>query len=231
MKILVTNDDGIDAGGIWALAEAARMFGDPVVVAPAEVLSGCSHQFTWDRPFQVHERPDGSYVVAGTPADCVRVGLSVIAPDTALVLSGINAGENLGLHNSLASGTVAAVREGVLHGTPGIALSHDCLDKSAIDWKRPVHWAREVLDLLIPRSPGPGSFWSVNFPILGAESPEPQIAFCALDPTPLPIPFDRNGTEHRWSGDYRVRPKVPGMDLDLCFKGNITITRLTMGLS
>lgn len=231
MKILVTNDDGIDAGGLWALAEAAGAFGTPVVVAPDRVLSGCSHQLTWERPFEVRDHPRGGYVVSGTPVDCVRVGLSVIAPDASLVLSGINAGENLSLHNSLASGTIAAVREGVLHGVPGVALSHDCIDKSAIDWGPPVGWARSVLGTLLPRPAGDGAFWSVNFPMLGPGAGDPDLAFCALDPTPLPIPFDRDGVRHRWAGDYRTRPRAAGMDVDLCFSGKTTVTRLSIGLS
>src|SRR5262245_53768028 len=121
MKLLLTNDDGIDAPGLRALLAAAQPLGEPVVVAPARAHSGCSHRVTTDGPFRVAARPDG-FAVEGTPADCVRVALHDVAPDIAWVLSGINAGGNLGA-DVYHSGTVAAVREAVLHGLPGVALS------------------------------------------------------------------------------------------------------------
>src|SRR5947209_8170414 len=96
MKLLLTNDDGIDAPGLQALFEAARHVGDPVVVAPATALSGCSHRVTTDGPIRYALRQPSRYVVEGTPADCVRVARHRLAPDAAWVLSGINCGGNLG---------------------------------------------------------------------------------------------------------------------------------------
>src|SRR5262245_42279778 len=123
MKLLLTNDDGIDAPGLEALLGAAAALGEAVVVAPDEHLSGCSHRVTTGRPIRVERRGEGRHAVCGTPADCVRVGLHGLAPEARWVLAGINEGGNLGadVHHS---GTVAAVREAVLHGVPGIALSH-----------------------------------------------------------------------------------------------------------
>src|SRR5204862_6181773 len=112
MRLLLTNDDGILAPGLQALLETARQLGDPLVVAPVEAQSGCSHRVTTDGPLSVERREPGRYAIDGTPADCVRVGLHRLAPDSAWVLSGINAGGNLGAavwH----SGTVAAAREAV----------------------------------------------------------------------------------------------------------------------
>ncbi len=118
MRWLVTNDDGVDALGIRALAEVAARLGSPTVVAPAGALSGCSHRVSSDESFCVMSRDSQTHVVHGTPADCVRVGLYALAKDADWVLSGINHGGNLGV-DVLHSGTVAAVREGVLHGKPG----------------------------------------------------------------------------------------------------------------
>ena len=111
MRILLTNDDGIDAPGLAALRDAAAVLGgDLVVVAPAECHSGCGHRVTTDRAIRVEELARGRFRVGGTPADCVRIAVAQLVPDAALVLSGINAGGNLGadVHHS---GTVAAARE------------------------------------------------------------------------------------------------------------------------
>src|SRR5260370_8063245 len=96
MKLLLTNDDGIHASGLRALFEAARQLGESVVVAPADALSGCSHRVTTSGPLCIARHGAGRYAVAGTPADCVRVGLHTLAPDPAWVLSGLNPAANLG---------------------------------------------------------------------------------------------------------------------------------------
>lgn len=110
MKLLLTNDDGIDADGLHALLTAVRGLGEPVVVAPAGPQSGVSHAVTTDGPVRVEPRGDGRFAVRGTPADCVRVVLHRLCPDAGLVLSGINHGGNLGA-DVYYSGTVVAVRE------------------------------------------------------------------------------------------------------------------------
>lgn len=135
MKLLLTNDDGIDAPGLEALLDAARGVGEAVVVAPAGPQSGVSHAVTTDTAVRVAERNSGRFAVSGTPADCVRVGLHRLCPDAAWVLSGINHGGNLGA-DVYYSGTVAAVREAVLHGWPSVALSHYRRRGMEFDWPR-----------------------------------------------------------------------------------------------
>ncbi len=120
MKLLLTNDDGIDADGLRTFLAASTGLGEPVVVAPAGPQSGVSHAVTTDSIVRVETRGRG-FAVHGTPADCVRIGLHWLCPDAGLVLSGINHGGNLGA-DVYYSGTVAAVREAVLHGWSGIAL-------------------------------------------------------------------------------------------------------------
>src|SRR5678815_3136119 len=93
MKLLLTNDDGIDADGLQALLTAAQQFGDPVLVAPAGPQSGCSHATS--ASVRVEPR-DAGYAIYGTPADCTRFGLLKLVPDAKWVLSGINHGGNLG---------------------------------------------------------------------------------------------------------------------------------------
>ena len=97
--ILITNDDGIDAGGIRQLAETAKAFGEVWVVAPESQRSGKSHSVTYLEPLYVRERPgymDGvkAYECSGVPVDCVRVGIHLLGRKPDVVLSGINSGYN-----------------------------------------------------------------------------------------------------------------------------------------
>src|SRR5690348_6939518 len=122
MRILLTNDDGIDAPGLNALYQAAVLLGEAILVGPLEAHSGCSHRVTTGKPIRVERQGSNRFAVAGTPADCVRLALYDLVREVDWVLAGVNEGGNLGadVHHS---GTVAAVREAVLHGRPGIALS------------------------------------------------------------------------------------------------------------
>ena len=227
MKLLLTNDDGIDAPGLEALCSAAAPLGTLTVAAPVDVLSGCSHQVTTDQPFRVVARQGDRYAVEGTPADCVRVGLHRLAPDAAWVLSGINSGGNLGA-DVWHSGTVAAVREAVLHGWPGIALSHYRKRGGAIDWRRAAAWVTPLLRDLIARPWTPGTFWNVNLPHPEPDDPEPEVVFCRLDPTPLPLSFREEEGLLYYDGDYHQRGRVPGADVDVCFGGKIAVTRIAI---
>src|SRR5215212_11971195 len=135
MKFLVTNDDGIDAAGLQALIRAAEHLGDSVIVAPAGPQSGVSHAVTWREGVRIEPRGENRFAIHGTPADCTRLGLLHLIPEAQWILSGINHGANLGA-DVYYSGTVAAVREAVLHGWPGIAVSHYRRTGIEFDWKR-----------------------------------------------------------------------------------------------
>src|SRR6185369_980597 len=161
MRILLTNDDGIDAPGLRALHQAAAPLGEPWVIAPCDAHSGCSHRVTTDDLLHVDRREPGWIAVTGTPADCVRVALHGVAPRVDWVLAGINAGGNLGA-DVWHSGTVAAVREAALHGRPGIAVSHYRRKGFDFDWERAAAWALPVLRDLMDRPWQPGTFWNVN---------------------------------------------------------------------
>ena len=228
MKLLLSNDDGIDAPGLAALLAAARDFGEPVVVAPAGPQSGVSHMITWEKGVRLEPRGTDRFAVHGTPADSARLGLLRVAPDTKWLLSGINHGGNLGA-DVYYSGTVAAVRESVLHGWPGIAFSHYLSDDTALDWPRATRWVARVLADLLPRPIEPGLFYNVNLPHLAADAPEPDIVFCQLDPHPLPLSY-RHGENghHFYDGDYQARARNPGTDVDTCFTGSIAVTALRL---
>ncbi len=225
--ILLSNDDGIDAPGLAALLEAARTFGDVIVVAPNGPQSGCSHTVTTGRAVRIDERGPGRFAVHGTPADCARVGLHRLVPNAKWVLAGINHGGNLGA-DVYYSGTVAAVREAVLHGWPGIAFSHYRKKLVEFDWALAAMWTTRVLKELMVPDPEPGTFWNVNLPHLAATDPDPELVYCPLDPRPLPLSFRHEEEGLHYDGDYHGRQRVPGGDVDVCFGGRISITKIKM---
>ncbi len=123
MHYLVSNDDGVNATGIKALAQTLSELGDVTVYAPSRDRSGASNSLTLDRPIRIHKVAENRYSVSGTPTDCVHMaltGLMKVEPD--MVVSGINNAANLG-DDVLYSGTVAAAIEGRYLGLPAIAFS------------------------------------------------------------------------------------------------------------
>jgi len=226
MRLVLTNDDGIDAAGLAALRSAAAGVGDLTVVAPAHEWSGASHQVTTGRAFRVETR-GRDHVVHGSPADCVRVALEHLVPDADWVLSGINHGGNLGA-DVWHSGTVAAVREAALHGRPGIALSHYQRRGLAVDWARAAAWIAELLPELIAGGLAPGRFLAVNLPHIDPGVPRPEAVRCGLDPSPLPLRFRHEGDTVAYAGDYHQRARRPGMDVEVCFGGRISVVELSL---
>lgn len=225
MKFLLTNDDGIDADGLKALRNAATPHGNPVVVAPAGPQSGCSHTVTTDKGVLTETRGESRYAVHGTPADCVRMGLLHIVPDAKWILSGINHGGNLGA-DVYYSGTVAAVREAVLHGWPGIAFSYYKKKHLEYDWPRISRWTDRVLAILLANEWRGGMFWNVNFPHLMPNDPDPEIVFCPLDPHPLPLNYRHEEGMHFYESDYHNRNRAGGTDVDVCFGGRIAVSEV-----
>lgn len=122
MKILISNDDGYRARGIVALAGELAGFGEVTIVAPERNRSGASNSLTLDNPIRA-TRIDGGYFVDGTPTDCVHLALTgLLTEEPDVVVSGVNAGANLG-DDVIYSGTVAAAMEGRFLGLPAIAIS------------------------------------------------------------------------------------------------------------
>lgn len=232
MKLILTNDDGVAAPGLAALQSAAEGLGTVCTVAPAGAFSGCSHRVTTDDPFRVLQRDENLFVVEGTPADCVRVGLQLAGSEQTWILSGINHGGNLGV-DVMYSGTVAAVREGIIHGIPGIAVSLYRRREVEFDWQRAARWTAPILKDLLARPWEPGTFWNVNLPSLDANAPDPEVVECPLDLSPLPVSFHRVGEkweyEWRYNGVYQNRLRQSGHDVDVCFNGQIAVTLLRLG--
>lgn len=123
MKILISNDDGYLAPGIRVLAEALQSMAEITVVAPDRNRSGASNSLTLESPIRAREQENGYISVDGTPTDCVHLAITgLLAEEPDMVVSGINAGANLG-DDVLYSGTVAAAMEGRFLGLPALAVS------------------------------------------------------------------------------------------------------------
>ena len=225
MILILTNDDGIDAPGIRALYKAVN--GKGVIVAPRDHQSGCGHSVTTTQPIHVQRRSDTEYAIAGTPADCVRIALTHLCPNVKLVLSGINAGGNMGA-DAYISGTVAAVREAALHRVPGIAISHYRKGKRNVDWDVAARWTAGVLADLLNRPAEPGTYWNVNLPHLEPGDRDPDMVFCEPSTQPLPVNYRIEGEHFHYVGDYAKRDRTPGTDVDICFSGQIAITQLKL---
>ncbi len=225
MNLILTNDDGIDAPGIRALQEAVS--GKAIVVAPKEHHSGCGHQVTTHKPLLLESRSDTEYAVHGTPADCTRLAITQINSSVDWVLSGINAGGNLGVDVYI-SGTVAAVREAAMHGIPGIAISHWIKKPLVIDWEVATRWTAKVLEDLFSRPLPSGSFWNVNLPHLPPDATEPEIVFCPPSISPLPVDYRIEGDLYYYQGVYAQRDRDRGTDVDVCFSGNIAVTQIQL---
>ena len=226
-SFLLTNDDGWNAPGLEALRQAAESLGDCRVIAPEMPHSGCGHRATTHGPILIRRPTQEHVAVAGTPVDCVRLALHHLSPGVSWVFAGINPGGNLGtdVHHS---GTVAAVREGVIRGIPGIAVSHYIARGRVIDWPRAARWAREILVLLMARPPDRGTFWNVNLPHLAPGDPDPEVVFCQLDPSPLPLSYQFDDGQAVYCGDYQKRLRRTGYDVDVCFSGQIAVTEIAV---
>ena len=152
--ILVTNDDGVTAPGLFALADALRGLGRVSVLAPDRNWSASGHVKTLHRPLRVKEvhLQDGSAALAsdGAPSDCVSLAVLGILSDIDLVVSGINPHANIG-HDVTYSGTVTAAMEAVIWGLPGLAVSLDSPDNhlAALDYKPAAEYARRVAELML----------------------------------------------------------------------------------
>lgn len=225
MTLIITNDDGIDAPGIQALLAAVK--GKGIIVAPKDHYSGCGHQVTTTRPIHVQKRSETAYAVDGTPVDCTRLALTHLCSDASWVLSGINAGGNMGVDVYI-SGTVAAVREAAMLGVPGIAVSHWIKRPLIVDWDVAARCTAKVLETLLNHPWESGTFWNVNLPHLEPGSTEPEVVFCEPSTQPLPVNYRIEGDNYYYVGEYGKRNRAPGTDVDVCFSGKISITKLRL---
>lgn len=233
MRILLSNDDGILAPGLAALHAAVRDLGPVSVVAPDSVQSAAGHAITLTRPLAVQEvKLDGllgfnGLSVDGRPADCVRLAIrSLLKEPPELVLSGINAGSNVGI-NVFYSGTVAAAAEGAMFGIPAVAFSASMA--GAVDFARIARLCRGVLDQILAAPLAGADLISVNIPALG-DGPPRGIRVVRQSTAGLDDTYFRQqeeGRERYQIGDkYGFMPGDQDTDVVALAEGYITVTPL-----
>lgn len=162
MKILVSNDDGVHAPGIEALAEALAELGEVTVVAPDRNLSGASSSLTLTNPLRLHRHKNGFYSVNGTPTDCVHLAINQLMsspPD--IVVAGVNHGANLG-DDTFYSGTVSAAAEGRHLGLPAVAMSLDSRNETHLKCAAKV--AKDIVKNIVKNPIPSDQILNVNVP-------------------------------------------------------------------
>ncbi|MBU3076330.1 5'/3'-nucleotidase SurE [Sphingomonas quercus] len=241
MRILLTNDDGIEAPGLKVLeAIAATLSDDVTVVAPAEENSGAGHSLTLTRPLRLRERGARRFAVTGTPTDAVMMGLGLIMKDNPpdLILSGVNRGANLA-EDVTYSGTVSAAMEGALAGVPSIALSQVYSQEGMGDrvpFDAAARWGERVLRPLIAEPMPRHTLVNVNFPALPAEQVR-GIRVCRQgmrDYGRLRIVrgTDPRGYDYYWFGlGILEDTTVPESDLAAVAEGYVAVTPLHLDLT
>jgi 5'-nucleotidase len=158
--LLVTNDDGVHAAGLAALAGALEDLGEVHVLAPEREQSACGHALTLHRPLRVHRVSDRRHAVNGTPSDCVNLGVLGFLPERpVVVVSGVNHGSNLG-DDVTYSGTVSAAMEGTLLGVPSVAVSL----AEGEDFESAARVARQVVMRVLVSGLPPMTLLNINVP-------------------------------------------------------------------
>jgi 5'-nucleotidase len=171
MRILLTNDDGVNAPGLRVLEKIAATLSDDVwIVAPSEEQSGAGHSLTLTQPVRLRKLDERRFSVTGTPTDAVMMGLANILKDGKpdLILSGVNRGANLG-EDVTYSGTVSAAMEGALAGITAIALSQSYAKEGmgdTVPFATAEAWAARVLTPLLAAPFAPRTLVNINFPAL-----------------------------------------------------------------
>jgi 5'-nucleotidase len=171
MRILLTNDDGVNARGLRLLESVARQFGDDIwIVAPTEEQSGAGHSLTLTTPVRLRRHDERRFSVTGTPTDAVMLALAHVMKDSPpdVILSGINRGANLA-EDVTYSGTVSAAMEGALAGVRSIALSQAYSREGmgdTVPFAAAEVWAERVLGPLLKFETEPRTLINVNFPAL-----------------------------------------------------------------
>ena len=239
MRLLLTNDDGINAPGLRVLETIARSLSDDVwIVAPEVEQSGKSRAMTLTDPVRVRSLDERAYAVSGTPSDCVLLALRELlpaAPD--LILSGVNRGQNLAEDTSY-SGTVAAAMFGMQHGVPSVALSQamNFRGRGSLPWETAEAWGARALAPLLSHGWPDNVVMNINFP----DCEPDQVAgiqvtrqgFRDEQIVHTEKREDLRGNYYYWIG-YRGSLSDPaeGTDLRAVYDGYISLTPLHVDLT
>lgn len=238
--IFLTNDDGIDALGLKSLYRQILADADwrVLVVAPDRERSGAGHSVSLRQPVYVSEHnlnglPGRAWAVAGTPADCIRVGLAALTdgkPD--LVLSGINRGANLGT-DVFCSGTVSAAVQGAILGIPSLAVSLNAYEGA--DFSLAARIAVRMAGLILRRGLPPGTMLNVNVPDRPAAAP-PDFAITRLGSgswlNQVQTRVDADGRSYYWlASNPSAVVNEPGTDHLAMAEGKVSITPIHFDLT
>jgi 5'-nucleotidase len=240
MRILVTNDDGIDAPGLHALRQIAAELSDDVwVVAPETNQSGTGHSLSLHEPLRMRQLDERAFAVRGTPTDCVIMAVRHVLKDErpALVLSGVNRGQNLA-EDVTYSGTIAAAFEGTLVGIRSIALSQAFGPETRLAprWETALAHGPKIIAKLIEEPWPEGVLMNVNFPDRGPDDVAGTLVTTQgrrdQDLLSIDERHDTWGTAYYWLAFQRRRqtPKE-GTDLWAVYNGNISVTPLHIDLT
>ena len=237
MRILLSNDDGINAPGLKALEKIAHEISDDVwVVAPELDQSGASHSLTLRDPLRIREISAQRFAISGTPTDCVMLAANHILKvnPPSLVLSGINYGSNMA-EDVTYSGTVAAAMEAALLGIPAVALSLSVNMGHPAKWATAEHYAPDIIRRLIKVKFQENILVNINFPDLIVPSIK-GIAITQQGQRPIETDLhehtDPRGRHYYWigAGQYDGSGNE-GTDLKAISQGLISITPLSLDLS
>jgi 5'-nucleotidase len=235
MRVLLTNDDGIEAPGLDVLEHIASEIAKEVwVVAPETDQSGASHSLTLAEPLRMRELGKRRYAVKGTPTDCVIMGVRYLLADNPpdLVLSGVNRGQNLADDVNY-SGTVAGAIEGVMLGVPSIAMSlvTGPMETGQPIWDTPMRHGADLVRKLLKAGWPDAVVLNVNFPDCEPDQVKGMAATTQgqRDPGLLRIHdrLDTRGKAYYWVGIKRRQARPPkGTDLWAVQSGRISVTPL-----
>jgi 5'-nucleotidase len=241
MHILVTNDDGVQAPGLLALAQEMRKLGKVTVFAPDRNWSASGHVKTMERPLRVRETllADGTaaFTSDGAPSDCVALPLlGLVEEKIDLVVSGINPNANIG-HDVTYSGTVTAAMEAVIAGVMGIAVSLDSPEghTGPLDYSTAAIVARRVAEQVIADALPKGVVLNVNVPYLTEEQLNGyEITRMGLRVyrDALESRMDPRGKPYYWiGGEYPTGVDEPGTDFGALRAGCVSITPLHLDMT
>lgn len=231
-RILLTNDDGIDAPGLRTLEGIAAELGREVwVVAPEHDQSGVSHAISLHHPLRMTERGPRRWAVTGTPGDCAVMAACRLMADAPpqLLLCGVNRGANLGVE-TVFSGTVGGAMTGVMLGIPSIALSQAWTDRDAVRWDTAAALGPDVVRRLLEAGWSAGVCLSVNFPDLPPIEAGPltlaRQSFGLIDVEALPR-IDPRGFGYYWVKFRRGgHQPAPDSDTEVLAEGKVVVTPL-----
>ena len=236
--ILVTNDDGIEAQGIFLLAEMARKFGETVVVAPSSQCSAMSQRLTLKQEMEIRVQEDfpvenvKAWSLDGTPADCVKVALRVLGIKPDLVFSGINEGFNTGFDIAY-SGTCGACFEALFNGIPAIAFSHE----NGRNFSTVQAHMAALTEELLQREIEKNAFWNINFPACDAGDlngieydRRPAEMQLYADNLPQKHYPDGRWTVLEWGVPIGPDEAPEGTDIHAVLHGKISVGKVFSGL-